>query len=181
VKARRSQFRHLPHIYSKSALIVRETLVFLSSVKTLYLGESKIMKCCWYIIDCFSLDSTDFKSDFKFSLHTFVVDFAIYAYYTVSYFTLNICPIVYTVLRAVLGKKRCWGWVERNVKMGVPPSWDQHIFVFFYGTVHMDIPGNIPTHRILIGFSSTPDAFFPKTALSHGRFNINILCWYWFV
>jgi len=32
----------------------------------------------------------------------------------------------------------------------------------------MDIPGNTPTHRILIDFSSTPtpDAVFPGTALS---------------
>ena len=40
------------------------------------------------------------------------------------------------------------------------------ILSFFYGTVHMDIPGNtLPPTLILINFSSTTDALFPGTAL----------------
>jgi len=54
--------------------------------------------------------------------------------------------------------KRCWG------VGGV--EWNLNILSVFYGTVHTDIPGNIPTHRILIDFCSTPDAVFPGTAQS---------------
>ena len=46
---------------------------------------------------------------------------------------------------------RTWKW-----------GYHQHHFIsFFYNTVHMDIPGNTPTHLILIDFSSTPVALFP--------------------
>jgi len=50
-------------------------------------------------------------------------------------------------------EKRCWGGVERNLKMGVPPT----KFYLFYGTesiwIFLETP---PTHIILIDFSSTP-------------------------
>jgi len=36
----------------------------------------------------------------------------------------------------------------------------------------MYIPGNTPTHLILIDFSSTPDALFPGTALSKTKANV---------
>ena len=52
--------------------------------------------------------------------------------------------------------------MERNLKMGVPLTQ----FYLFYGTIHMDIPGNTPTHLILIDFRSTSDALFPGTALN---------------
>ena len=42
--------------------------------------------------------------------------------------------------------------MERNLKMGVLPTQ----FYLFYGTVHMDVPGNTPTHLILIDFIFTP-------------------------
>ena len=68
--------------------------------------------------------------------------------------------MLHFVIRAVPGKKVLG--VERNLEMGVPPTQ----FYLFYGTVHMDIPGNTPpTHLILIDFSSTPDALFPGTTL----------------
>jgi len=53
------------------------------------------------------------------------------------------------------------GWWNGTLKWG----YHQHNFIFFYGTVHMDIPENTPTHLILIDFSSIPDALFPGTAL----------------
>jgi len=60
------------------------------------------------------------------------------------------CPVQpqYTIsflgnlFRAVPGKKVLGGGVERNLKMGVPPT---QFFSYFYGTVNMDIPGN--THH----------------------------------
>jgi len=54
--------------------------------------------------------------------------------------------MLHFVIRAVPGKKVLG--VERNLEMGVPPTQ----FYLFYGTVHMDIPGNTPTHLILIDF-----------------------------
>jgi len=65
------------------------------------------------------------------------------------------------LLRAVPGKS-VGG--ETELKNGVTTTQ----FYLFFGTVHMEIPGNTPTHRILIDFRSTPpgDAVFPGTALS---------------
>ena len=62
--------------------------------------------------------------------------------------------------RDVPGKNVLVG-VERNLKMGVPPAQ----FYLFNGIVHMDIPGNTPTHRILTD-SSSPHAVLPGTAFS---------------
>jgi len=52
-------------------------------------------------------------------------------------------------------------------------EWNLNILSVFYGTVHTDIPGNTPTHRILIDFSSTPDAVFPGTAQSSYKIDNN--------
>ena len=65
------------------------------------------------------------------------------------------------LLRAVPGKKVLGGGTE--LENGATTN---TILSFFYGTVHMDIPGNTPTHLILIDFSSTPNAVFPGTALN---------------
>jgi len=53
-------------------------------------------------------------------------------------------------MRAVPGKNGVGGGTE------LENGGTTNTILSFYGTVHMDIPGNTPTHRILIDFSSTP-------------------------
>ena len=65
----------------------------------------------------------------------------------------------------IFQEKRCWGGpTQFSRKKGV--GVDQHNFIFFCMVqsiwIFQETP---PTHRILIDFSSTPDALFPGTAL----------------